>query len=560
MIILSDDIHVDFTPIERNQLDEALSVATRLYTSLSEEMQTTSDFGISAFNIRTGINYLLGNGGTDNSLDIGVKIDPTIVDADKYDDIMDGMAALAYLINYGKTPSYYLPLDLELPVTIDNVEIPASETPVMFNIYQNRTNEEYTYHMEYQFSFVNETQNPDWKVAYELEYSYDDETDSPLWTLGDDVTYYKITNGVAVEIPAATMASTYTLIKQALDQYSSDYCLVLNHADFIPSASLNWINHGNQVTTNTQLVYDALSALMVDYAPEESTDPVLETYEIDFTWPNMPEGAFTFVLSNNYVNVNVTMTHDNDTEEVVGGVTTTYSHSDTIVLSNYPGGGAAEDPYIINASSIPYDTTFKNSSTPITQITHDSDGANITIEAETIHAYVPWHYVNYVKEGATTTNVGFPEDAGDLTVTIYNSQSDTYGSFIVNEDNLGGTIEINDNDLYTISANAHFMIDNVDTNNFDYLADNINIHYINSGENFVLTVNSEVVDTYFIDDNTTSVGSTTLVTKYWTDSSGDNHVIPYELDAGYGNVFNTGDRYLDVTTAGTYTIVSESNN
>ena len=55
MIILGDNVRVDFTQVERNQLTDALSVATRLYSNLSR----INDVVLNGPSLEEGVPYIL---------------------------------------------------------------------------------------------------------------------------------------------------------------------------------------------------------------------------------------------------------------------------------------------------------------------------------------------------------------------------------------------------------------------------------------------------------------------------------------------------------------------
>jgi len=539
MIILGDDVRVDFTPIERSQLTDALTVTTRLYSNLSSESQETTDFGLSANSVNEGITYLLANGGIDNSLEIASMVDPVIIDATLYSALSAAKTALYSLINNEISNDYYLNLDLEVETYV----------PTYVKLHEIRNTTPFSYKLEFGY-FIN---NPptgvsaSWQVINNISYAVDANF-NPTWTSGTgsaNFTFYDISGETPALVSWANMNIT---VRNTLTAAAVSYCTVLTGADFIPSESYNWINKGNSISDEAQSVYNALNALLPNY--ESDVEPVVPTgeYKVTFAWTSMPEGSYTFTLYNGYTRINITMTHDNDSAGI--------SYSDEITLPIYKDDEDNEFAYEFDTSSIGYDIAFAINGTPITSITSANNNAQVNITSTAITYTLNWAYHNFVYESNTWEDDGYPEGADPLYFTLYHEGSDVGVTYAISEGNTSGSIILNEAGNYTIGCNAHLSI-----NSFTASAGgsgSLNIYQYNEGDPYNITVNSSVVTTYLLDGDEVDIGVRSVDLLTWngpTDNVAE-HIVPHELDATAGYKFSGSTQVIEVTSTGTYTIIT----
>lgn len=582
MKIIGDDIRVDFSTFERNQLSDALSIASRLYLSLSPEMQVT-DMGVNAGDARDSIIYLLNNSGTDTSVSIPDLLEPLEIEQDQYSALTGARDVLLTLLS--TTPSnndYYLNIDLELPTTVtvivDNeptqVEIGLEENPVFLQLHEMRDEDPYVYKLKYEYVTGGNT----WQVIVPVNYTVN-EDETVEWEIGSGTQYFRVIDGVPVE--EEHMSRDYPTAKATLDNLAEDYCLILTDTDFTPSASFNWISANAVATDETNSVLEALTHLMASYAAKEPEATSDTTYEVNFTWMDMPEdNSYSFNLYNDYASVQVIMTHDND-ETIEGHV---YSHSEDITLTKWevgPEGNKTEVAYQFDVDSIPYAVTFEKDGTAlVNQELKMEYAGEITMDVTNIAYTINWAYHNYEESSGTYEDVGFPEDApGPLGLTVSHLGGDIVGNIEISAQNIGGDFTLYEADVYEITSDCHVIL------SIDVTEQGVTTRVPLEGNIFTVSGNGELwvdayqtylddtsytvnVDmsaapegyTYSLDDESTDSASLTLFNTKWNDASGP-HTIGHELDAGGGYGFATTEggqsigQVITVTGAGDYYIV-----
>lgn len=578
MKIIGDDIRVDFSTFERNQLSNALSIASRLYLSLSPEMQVT-DMGVNAGDARDSIIYLLNNSGTDTSVSIPDLLEPLEIEQGQYSALTSARDVLLTLLS--TTPSnndYYLNIDLELPTTVtvivDNeptqVEIGLEENPVFLQLHEMRDEDPYVYKLKYEYVTGGNT----WQVIVPVNYTVN-EDETVEWEIGSGTQYFRVINGLPVE--EEHMATDYPVAKATLDDLTEDYCLILTDTDFTPSASFNWISTNAVATDETNSVLEALTHLMASYAakdPEATSDT---TYEVNFTWMDMPEdNSYSFNIYNDYASVQVIMTHDND-ETIEGHV---YSHSEDITLTKWevgPEGNKQEVAYHFDVDSIPYAVTFKKNGTAlVNQELKMANAGEITMDVTNIAYTINWAYHNYEESSGSYEDVGFPEDApGPLGLTVSHLGGDIVGNIEISAQNISGSFTLYEADVYEVTSDCHVIL------SVDVTEQGVTTRVPLEGNIFTVSGNGELwvdayqtylddtsyivsVDTsaapegytYLLDDESTDSTSLTLFNTKWNDTNGP-HTIGHELDAGGGYGFDVEGtpQVITVTGAGDYSIV-----
>lgn len=572
MKIIGDNIRVDFSTFERNQLSDALSIASRLYLSLSPEMQVT-DMGVNAGDARDSIIYLLNNSGTDTSVNIPDLLEPLEIDQDQYSALTGARDVLLTLLS--TTPSnndYYLNIDLELPTTVTvivedeptQVEIGLEENPVFLQLHEMRETEPYVYKLKYEYVIGDNI----WQVIVEVDYTVN-EDETVEWAVGSETQYFRVIDGVPTE--EEHMARDYPTAKVTLDSLAEDYCLILTDTDFTPSASFNWISANAVATDETNSVLEALTHLMASYAAKEPEATSDTTYEVSFTWMDMPEdNSYSFNIYNDYASVQVIMTHDND-ETIDNHV---YSHSEDITLTKWevgPEGNKTEVAYQFDVDSIPYAVTFKKNGTAlVNQELKMENAGEITMDVTNIAYTITWTYHNYElvpgSSPATYEDVGFPEDApGPLGLTVSYLGGDIVGNIEISAQNIGGSFTLYEADTYEITSDCH--VTGIDGNIFTVsTSGSLTIDayqtYLDDTSYVVNIDVSAAPDgyTYSLDDEPTDSASLTLFNTMWNDVSGP-HTVGHELDAGGGYGFATEEggqsigQVITVTGAEDYYIV-----
>ena len=452
MIILPDNVNVKFTPLEREYLENGLSVATRLYNALNNEMQNTSDFGVAARNIMSGSNYLLGEGGDDSTISVIDPDTPTTLNATTYETLVNGLNALGTLVNgnTGTNNYYELYMNFSLPVTVGAVEVPIA---VYTKMIEDRETEDYDYYLDYQFNGLRAgTYNAQvyiddvpticrvehsYHVNTKMTYTYQNET--PTWAYSLVKTYYVKVNDPDhpnlgwAQMVYMTMNEDDKDTLAAADSYFLDE---LNDSSFVPSDGYNWIRSADGVNQATLELFNLFSQVMTAYVGEESSDPTYETYEVTFTWPEMFLDSATFLLTNESATVPVTL------EANSSG-----TGSATVVLTKFLSNGV-EQNYTIDTSNIEAELQFKSGATVIEVINSTFSGGTVEID-DLSHVYVPyewtWHNYGYAPENETEADISesddwvdnaYPDGLSDTVIDIM-CNSSKVGEIILNSDYSG---------------------------------------------------------------------------------------------------------------------------
>ena len=310
MQILDKDIRVNFTSIENQALRNGLDVVTRLASNISGDADTTSDIGVNAVSARDAINYLLSQGGSDNSLEVMSPYEGLIVTQEQMATLEEAKKILQGLISPASDDPgqdwWYLGLDLELPVDIGTENSPLIVTyePDSLRIYKNRLAATGTLPYRLDFTFTG-TDSTLYKVKQVINYTESTNSQTNIttgtWVVSGNPTYQKYENGTwsTISVPASTIWPVSTGGQPAtIGAAPTQYVAVLNKGGFNPNGAYNWISERSNITDAARELYDLYINVLNNYTVSDVEQ--FPTYTLGtWTWTDMPFKNIPIVFSNN---------------------------------------------------------------------------------------------------------------------------------------------------------------------------------------------------------------------------------------------------------------------
>ena len=382
MQILGENVRVNFSSMEKQQLLNSQDVITRLTAQLTNDILETTDVGVNATDVREGLNYLLGVAGDDNSLSIMPPNDAINITPEQLATINETISILNTLLSQRYTDAggwWYLNFDLELPHTVDQTTIPADETPDLLRLYQYRqlnTENPSTPLSDYKLRFTYTNSNNRYMLSAYLNYTQVESEGETIgtWSVVNDEGAIEgfVFNSTTNEWDSVDIENMPNIGEVTPTVALGHYLLIINENSFNPSYSYNWISENNELTDITQELYDYFVEVFNNY---QSTDESVnvETYDVTISWPGMYEDQVNLTFSNGATQVNVPLVRDSN----LSGEATVQLEIDTTEQEE-------ERPYTISFGDIEtsdlYFTVDGGDETPISELSLTStDFQNKTI-------------------------------------------------------------------------------------------------------------------------------------------------------------------------------------
>lgn len=315
MQILGENVRVNFSSMEKQQLLNSQDVITRLTAQLTNDILETTDVGVNATDVREGLNYLLGVAGDDNSLSIMPPNDAINISSEQLATINETIAILNTLLSQRYTDAggwWYLNFDLELPHTVDGTIIPANETPELLRMYQYRQldteNTENLPISDYKLRFTYVASEERYMLSAFLNYVQTESEGETIgtWEVSEEtgaVEGFKF-NTSTNEWDSVELANMPNIGGVTPVQALAHYLLIINENGFNPSYSYNWISENNELTDITQELYDYFVQVFNNYQSVDDTS-VVDTYNVTITWEGMYEDQVNLSFSNEAMQIDV---------------------------------------------------------------------------------------------------------------------------------------------------------------------------------------------------------------------------------------------------------------